>query len=155
MQCSYWSNNCINFSVAEPNIEEFPNDTSAIEGECVIFRVVVIGNPQPALTWCYQDIPLTPDFSLELQEDGSLFISSSALRHSGVYKLSVKNSRGSVEREVKLTVRQEEEVADVDMERVEVKPVPVAEFGEYVVQGHANSNEIFTSQYSVCESCNM
>jgi hypothetical protein len=55
-----------------------------------------------------------------------------------------------VEREAKLTVRQEEEkTADVDMERVEVKAVPVAEFGDYVVDGHSNSNEVFTIYYNV------
>jgi hypothetical protein len=81
----------------------------------VVFKVVVRGNPQPSLTWYHQDIPLTPDYSLELKEDGSLFIPSSELRHSGVYKLSAENSSGSVEREVKLTVRQKEEVAAVDM----------------------------------------
>jgi hypothetical protein len=58
-----------------------------------------------------------------------------------------------VEREAKLTVRQEEEkTADVDMERVEVKAVPVAEFGDYVVDGHSNSNEVFTIYFNVCGS---
>ena len=58
---------------------------------------------------------------------------------------------------MKLTVRQEEEeTVNADMEGVlEVKPVPVAEFGDYVAHGHSNSNEIFKFQYSVCESCNM
>ena len=55
-----------------------------------------------------------------------------------------------MEREVTLTVRQEEEeVANVDREGVEVRPVPVAEFGDYVADSHSNSNEIFKLQYSV------
>ena len=62
-----------------------------------------------------------------------------------------KNSRSSVERKVTLTVQQEEEeIAIVDKERVEVRPVPVAEFGDYVADSHSNSNEIFKLQYSVC-----
>jgi hypothetical protein len=134
-----------------PIIEEFPTNTIAIEGECVIFNVTVRGNPQPSLTWYHQDTPLTHHHSLELQEDGSLFIASSELKHSGVYRLSAKNSKGCVEREAKLTVRQDEEkTADVDMERVELEPVPVAEFGYYVAQCHSNSNKILASQYSVC-----
>jgi hypothetical protein len=117
----------------------------------VIFNVTVRGNPQPSLTWYHQDTPFTPDHSLELQQDDSLFIASSELRHSGVYRLSAKNSRGCVEREVKLTVRQEEEkTAAVGMESVEVKAVPVTEFGEYVVHCHSNSNKVFRLYFDVC-----
>ena len=132
-------------------IEEFPTDTCATEGEGVFFKVVVRGYPQPSLTWYHEDTQLTSDYSLELQEDGSLSIASTELRHSGVYKLSAKNCRGSAEREVRLTVRQEEEeAAVVDKERVQVQPVPVAEFGDYVAQNHSNSDEVFKFQYRVC-----
>ena len=138
------------FCTIEPTIEEFPTDTDAIEGEGVIFKVRARGNPQPTLTWYHQGTQLTSDHSLELQQDGGLFIASSELRHNGVYKFLAKNSRGSVEREVILSVRQEEEEATtVDREGVEVRPVPVAEFGDYVAESHSNSNEIFKLQYSV------
>ena len=112
--------------------------------------MVVRGYPQPSFTWYHQDTQLTSDYSIELQEDGSLCIASAELRHSGVYRLSAKNSKGSVEREVMLTVRTEEEgFADkvVDSE-VKVQAVPVAEFGDYVAQAHANSNKTF-HQYMV------
>ena len=33
------------------DIDEFPSDTCAVEGEGVFFRVVVKGHPQPSLTW--------------------------------------------------------------------------------------------------------
>ena len=137
---------------AEPVIEEFPMDTTAIEGEGVFFKVVVRGYPQPSLTWYHEDTQLTPDYSLELTQDGSLSITSTELKHSGVYKLLVKNSSGSAEteREVRLTVRQEEEeAAPVDRERVEIRPVPVAEFGDYVAQCHSDSDEVFKLQYNV------
>ena len=134
----------------EPEIEEFPTETNAIEGEGVFFEVVVRGYPQPSLTWYHQDTLLTPDYSLELLQDGSLSITSSELKHSGVYKLCAKNCRGSAEREVKLTVRQEQqEAAAVDRERVQVRPVPVAEFGEYVATNHSDSNKCFKIQYTV------
>ena len=137
--------------VTEPEIEEFPTNTTAIEGEGVVFKVVVRGNPQPSLTWYYEDILLSPDYSLELQQDGSVVIASSELRHSGVYRLSAKNSKGSVDREVALTVRQEEEEeGEMDVERIEIKPVSIEEFGEYVAQSHSNSNEVFLLQYGVC-----
>ena len=116
----------------------------------MVFQVVVRGDPPPSLTWYHQDTPLTSDYSMELQPDGSLSITSSELRHTGVYTLSARNTGGSVQKEVRLTVRQEElGAALADGERVEVKPVPLAEFGEYVAQGHSNSNEIFKLQYKV------
>ena len=108
------------------------------------------GNPQPSLTWYHQDAQLTSDYSMELQEDGSLSIVSSELRHGGVYRLSAKNSKGSVEREVTLTVRAEgDEAADEIIDKVEVQAVPVAEFGDYVARAHANSNETFKHQFKV------
>ena len=125
-------------------------DTTAIEGEGVFFKVVVRGYPQPSLTWYHEDTQVIPDYSLELTQDGSLSITSTELKHSGVYKLLAKNSSGSAEREVRLTVRQEEEeAAPVDRERVEIQPVPVAEFGEYVAHCHSYANKVFKLQYSV------
>ena len=118
----------------------------------MVFNVVVRGNPQPTLTWYYDNTQLTPDYSLDLLEDGSLSITSSELRHSGVYKLSVKNSKGSVEREVKLTVnrQEEEEAPTADKESVEIKPIPITGFGDYVAQSHSHSDQGFKNQYSVC-----
>ena len=131
-------------------IEEFPTDTTATEGEGVFFKVVVRGYPQPSLIWYHEDTQLTSDYSLELTQDGSLSIVATELKHSGVYKLLAKNSSGSVEREVRLTVRQEEEeAAPVARERVDVQPVSVAEFGDYVAYCHSNSDEIFKYQYMV------
>ena len=87
---------------------------------------------------------------MELQEDGSLSIVSTELRHSGVCRLSAKNSKGSVEREVTLTVRAEgDEAADEVTDKVEVQAVPVAEFGDYVAQAHANSNRTLKQHYRV------
>lgn len=142
---------CHFFNCAEPTIEEFPTDTHITEGEGVVFKVVARGNPQPSLTWYHHNTQLTPDYSLDLLQDGSLSITSSELRHSGVYKLSVKNSKGSVEREVKLTVTSEEvKESSADKESVEIKPIPVAEFGDHVAQSHSHSNEQFKVQYKVC-----
>ena len=116
----------------------------------MFFKVVVRGHPQPSVTWYHGDIQLTPDYSLELTQDGSLSITSTELKHNGVYKLLVKNSSGSAEREVRLTVRQEEEeAAPVDRERVEIQPMPVTEFGEYVAYCHSDANKVFKLQYSV------
>ena len=116
----------------------------------MLFKVVVRGNPQPSLTWYHDNTQLMPDYSMDIQQDGSLSITSSELKHSGVYRLLAKNSRGSAEREVRLTViQEEEEEAVAAKERVEIQPVPVAEFGDYVANNHANSDKIFRIQYNV------
>ncbi len=140
---------------SEPaSINEFPSDTCAMEGERVFFKVMVRGNPHPSLTWYHDDTQLTPDYSMEIQRDGSLSITSSEHKHSGVYRLSAKNSRGSAEREVRLTVTQEkEEPAVKAKERVGIQPVHVAEFGEYIAKNHAHSDAIFKLQYEVNSSC--
>ena len=116
----------------------------------MFFKVVVRGYPQPSLTWYHEDTQVIPDYSLELTQDGSLSITSTELKHSGVYKLLANNSSSSAEREVRLTVRQEEEEAAlVDSERVEIQPVPVAEFVDYVAYCHSDANKVFKLQYSV------
>ena len=51
---------------------------------------------------------------------------------------------------MKLRVSREEEEATGDKERVEMKPIPVAEFGDYVAQSHSHSDQDFKFQYSVC-----
>ena len=133
-------------------IEEFPCDTCAVEGEGVFFKVVVRGYPQPSLTWYHNDTLLMADYSIETQQDGSLSITSSELKHSGVYRLSARNSTGSAEREVRLTVTKEEEEPAVTVkERVEIQPVPMAKFGEFVAGNHAQSDKIFRLQFNVSE----
>ena len=63
----------------------------------------------------------------------------------------VTNCNGSTEKEVKLSVRLEEDDAKaVKPERIDLEPVPMKEFGHYVAQCHSNSNEIFLHQYLVC-----
>ena len=116
------------------------------------FKVVVRGNPQPSLTWYHEDSELLADYCTDIQQDGNLSITSAELKHSGVYRLLARNSRGRAEKEVRLTVTQEQEDhAVTPKERVEILPVPVAEFGEYVANNHAHSDEIFKLQYNVCE----
>ena len=116
----------------------------------MFFRVVVRGHPQPSLTWYHDSTQLTADYSMEIQQDGSLSISSSELRHSGVYRLLARNSRGSAEREVRLTVTgEEDEPAATAQERVDTQPVPVTGFGEYVARNHAHSDEMFIRQFDV------
>ena len=69
-----------------------------------------------------------------------------------MYRFVAENSKGSVEKEVRLTVTKEEEEEKkevVETDKVYMNPIPVENFGDYVVQCHSNSNEIFKLQYAV------
>ena len=81
-----------------------PHDVSVTEGEGVYFKVKVSGVPQPTVTWYHDGETVEADYAHEIEEDGSLAIPSTELKHSGVYKAVVSNQHGSEEKEVKLTV---------------------------------------------------
>ena len=117
-----------------------------MEGEGVSFKVVVRGDPEPTLTWYHEGNELISDYSLEIQLDGTLVIASAEFRHSGVYKLLARNSNGTAERELSLTVQQEgEEINAPSKENIEVNftAVPVADFGDYVAKNHSQSDAGF------------
>ena len=139
---------------AAPQIEDFPSDTAITEGEGVYFKVKVSGVPQPTVTWYHNGEPVKADYAREIESDGSLAIPSTELKHSGVYKAVVANQHGSEEREVKLTVNEEggaitSPLASSSDGKVFSKPVPISEFGRYVSDLHANSNQPFKDLYQV------
>ena len=114
------------------------------------FKVKVSGVPQPTVTWYHNGEPVKADYAREIESDGSLAIPSTELKHSGVYKAVVANQHGSEEREVKLTVNEEGGVTTgVDGDVVSTRPIPIPEFGKYVSDLHANSNQPFKDLYQV------
>ena len=148
---------CINLhfknthSLVEPQISEFPTDTNTTEGEGVYFKIKVSGVPQPTVTWYHDGEPVKGDYAREIEKDGSLAIPSTELKHSGVYKAVVANEHGSEEREVKLTVSEEGEATEAVIgETVSTRSIPIPEFGKYVSELHANSNQPFKDLYQVC-----
>ena len=86
----------------------------------------------------------------------SLSITSMGVKHSGVFKAVVANQYDPEQREVKLTVHGEGGTHDQSMDAaasghtVSSRPIPVPEFGKYVVELHANSNQAFKDLYQVC-----
>ena len=138
---------------AEPTITKFPSDTNITEGEGVYFRIKVSGEPQPTVTWYHDGEPVRADYAREIESDGSLTIPSTELKHSGVYKAVAANSHGSEEKQVKLTVS-EEGISSTDAGAmngmVSSRPIPVPDFGKYVADLHANSNQPFKDLYQVC-----
>ena len=120
------------------------------EGESVLLHVKVTGAPKPTLVWYFESNELQPDYSTEVaEEDGSVSIPSAEARHAGVYKLVATNTAGSVEKEVKLFVHNEEKHIPDVADQKELRPVPVAEFGKHVEKHHANGNKQFGKQYKV------
>ena len=131
-------------------IEEFPEDTNAIEGEGVYFKVVVSGKPNPSITWFHNEDKVTSDYSVEVLKDGTLSIPSVELKHGGIYKMVAKNTAGSAEQQVKLHVTMEvENTPEVERSTMEFSPIPVAEFGDYVVMNHNNQNKGFRDIFQV------
>ncbi len=69
------------------------------------------------------------------------------INHAGVYKLVASGPSGSAEKCVELIVSvpgDEEVIGEVDL-----TPIPVAQFGAYVTEHHANGNKKFFSNYTV------
>ena len=154
----WFNNNCIiivffgTAYVASAVIETFPSHTNITEGEGVYFKIKTSGVPQPTVTWYHDGEPVKGDYAREIEEDGSLAIPSTELKHSGVYKAVVTNEHGSEEREVKLTVTEEggNSITTAFDEMISSRPIAVPDFGKYVAELHANSNQPFKDLYQVC-----
>ncbi len=109
------------------------------------------GEPQPTVTWYHDGEPIRADYAREIESDGSLTIPSTELKHSGVYKAVATNIYGSEEREIKLMVNEEggASTAMATGDVVSSRPIPIPEFGKYVAELHANSNQLFKNLYQV------
>ena len=137
---------------SKPYFELFPDDDSVIEGKKVLLPVKIIGSPQPTLTWYHEKTHLGNDYAHEISSDGSLTIITAEMRHSGTYRLVATNSEGTVEKQFSLKVITEEDEEPplaTAAKMIKSRPVPVAEFGQYVSQNHANGNKGFSSLYTV------
>ena len=137
-------------TISFTEITAFPaEDRQVVEGEEVVFRVRVSGVPVPKLTWFHNGEEVMADYSKELAEDGSLTIPFAEIKHSGVYRLVAVNRAGRIKKELKLSVDQEGQKW-IHMIK-HFSPIPVEEFGYYVVKCHANS-EHFHNQFVVSTS---
>ena len=133
----------------EPTIVFFPEeDKQVTEGEEVVFRVKVIGVPEPQVTWYCDGKEIVSNFSMELTVEGSLTILSAKTEHSGVYRFVATNSVGKVEKDVRLNVKEKEESVCTPKKHC-VSPISVDEFGDYVTKCHYNDNEYFHHQFTV------
>ena len=133
-----------------PQIITFPSDMSATEGKAVCIVIKVSEEFQPTVTWYHNGEPIEEDYAHEIEADGSLVLPSVELNHSGIYKAMVANENGSVQREMKLMVREEgRKSKTVPSEIVYTRPIPVSEFVKYVAELHTNSDKPFKDLYRV------
>ncbi len=141
---------CVWWCIA-PHIEEFPENTTAIEGEEVIFKVVVSGKPTPTLTWKSAGKELFSNYAMIVGDDGTLTFPSSEMDQSGVYVMEARNSAGKTDREVKLHIEKEGDDgnSNAGKENLNISAIPVDQFGEYVAENHSSNNRGFRDQFQV------
>lgn len=90
-----------------PDFIEVPQDMKVTEGDKVVLKVRVIGQPSPEVTWFIDDETIEAEEGISLQSDGDkhqLVIDSAHLEDEGVYKCVAKNKAGKAVCEVELLV---------------------------------------------------
>ena len=135
-------------SCCKPLITSLPKDTTVMEGTRVEFPVQVIGTPHPTLTWYHNNTCVNNDYAHEISSNGTLTIVNTEMKHSGNYQLVATNSVGSVEGKFTLKIVSKTPLIPPPS-AAGSHPVPIAVFGQYVSQNHANSNNRFIELYHV------
>ena len=137
-----------------PVIDEFPSTISVEEGHKVEFTVRVTGTPPLTFNWYHDGELVTEDYAHEITEDGSLIIFTAEESHKGTYRFVANNSAGTVDQQVILVIAKEgtnEAKALYENAKLQanIEPIPVKDFGVFVADSHANSNDKFRLQYNV------
>ena len=145
----------ISVVASKPLIQALPKDTTVMEGARVEFPVQVIGTPHPTLTWYHNNTCVNNDYAHEISSNDTLTIVNAEMKHAGKYQLVATNIVGTVEGKFTLKVMSETHQAPSATSGGEVShPVFMAEFGQYVSQNHANTNNGFTKLYHVSHLLN-
>ena len=138
------------FHTVPPTIHGLPSHLSPIEGKGACIEAKVEGHPPPTLAWYHDGEVVVADYSIEINEQGSLFFPGIELKHSGVYKLVATNDSGKAEKEVSVSVMSEGCDSGEDGGSGETnRPVPVSEFGIFVSEHHSHGNKKFRESYEV------
>lgn len=143
-----------------PVIESFPSTMTVEEGLRVEFKVSVSGNPNPSYQWYHNNQLVEEDYAHEVTDEGSLIVMTAEQKHNGTYKLVAQNLAGVAEKSLMLIVIKEEGTEDAPPVaangvstsvpiRTSLDAIPVADFGQYVANCHADNNKGFRSLYSV------
>ena len=132
-------------------IKDFPDEVVVTEGEYVLIQVSAYGSPQPHLTWLHNGESVISESSIEVQDDGTtLIIPCVEPKHTGTYCLVATNINGSVQKELSLTIEEEENSLQKSSSLMtESNPVPLSSFEQYVASCHCNNSEAFQFQFMV------
>ena len=127
-------------------------------GQQVKFKVSISGIPKPSYQWYHNDQPVEEDYAHEVTKEGSLVMATAEEKHRGTYKLVAENSAGVDEKSLVLIVIKDEEDegtpvmaanGDIVLGQLPLEAIPVAEFGQYVANCHADNHKGFRSLYWV------
>ena len=138
-----------------PAIIEFPMNVVAEEGQRIVLSSRVSSSTPVEYKWFYEGKPIVEDYAHEISPDsGALVMPSIELHHKGRYTLEVHNEAGRASKNVVLDVFQGISEIQAPLEATQsefddVGPIPILEFGDYVAQGHTNSNKKFISEFKV------
>ncbi|XP_066957162.1 uncharacterized protein [Macrobrachium rosenbergii] len=82
-----------------PRFSELMTDSHVTEGQTVILKATVTGEPKPTIAWFREGLPLIPDNELQIHEDAdghvTAEIRSATLDHTGQYEIVASNCAGT------------------------------------------------------------
>ena len=143
-------------SAEVPYFREFPENTTASEGETVYFTVSVAGNPEPTWLWTHMKEPLSSGGNIDIFPDGTLIIKNVCTDNSGIYQFIAKNAAGEISNHVTLEVLEEEEDDSYSQRslfgsttNILHQIIPIGALDSHVEMHHANENEGFNLRYNV------
>ena len=89
----------------DPVIKGFPDDTTVLAGDKVLFSVIVCGEPEPNIAWYHNGKKIKPENAVLIHPYHCLSIPRVELYHSGVYRLYANNSAGTAMSQFTMTVQ--------------------------------------------------
>lgn len=90
-----------------PDFVDVPHDLKVDEGDEAVFKVRVIGQPTPDISWFVDDKPVEPSDRISVTSEGDqheLVIHKAKLDDEGMYKCVAKSEAGKAICEVELLV---------------------------------------------------
>ena len=137
---------------ATPTITgDLSGDIHSVEGQEVVIRFVVNGNPSPSLKWTLDDEDIDWEGASFMHREGTIIFTRVEVEHAGLYKLKAVNANGNCDASVKLIVYPDTEITrhPSESEAITSVSVVVGGLGQYVASLHANGNKLFREQFRV------
>jgi len=81
----------------KPHFQVHPTNTIASEHNPAMLQCLILGIPQPSVSWTYNGQALISSPTGQILTNGSLYFPSANRSYTGQYKCKGSNSLGSVE----------------------------------------------------------